>query len=147
MLARFEARWDEDDAQGMTGSWKTLGTIAIAAAIAGWLVVRMLAPATPVGPTDAASETPAAREPAVTDAPMADAPQVAAAPPVAPVEGDLPDLDEAFTIIALALGRDRQIEEEMMPPEMSASSVPSSIPYRRAEDFWQPMFARYEGGR
>lgn len=133
----------------MTGSWKALAAIAVAAAVAGWLIARAV--------TETAPEPAVATDPASTPVAMAAAdPEASGSPrdepgavatPVALDASDLPVLDEAFAAINQALLDDRRVDERVMPSDLGATSVPSSLPYRRGDEFWQPMFARHEGGR
>jgi hypothetical protein len=122
---------------------RTLAAVAAAAAVAGWLVVRLVGESSP----------PAHPGAAASPAPVEDVPVAAAPTPVPGVSpgsspdaatGDLPDLADAFTVLDDALLRDRHAAVNVLPDDFGASSIPSTLPYRRTDEFWQPMFARHE---
>ena len=136
----------------MGQDWKTLGVVVIGAALAGWLVVRMLTggPAAPPAPAETERATTAAPPPAVAPDEAGATPVRRAAPPKpAAVEEPAPaaENDESATIVrdlttlAQALQRDVRIEDRVMPRVNDALDVPGPIEYRRAPDFWQPALA------
>ena len=135
--------------------WKTLGFVVVGAAIAGWLMVRVLGNGSSrraASPTAAVATIPgpqrrqAAIAAADTNTPLPTA--TSAAP--APTRNATPpanDADEAALIehdlglLAQGLQQDQQIEDRVMPRVNDVLDVPGTIGYRRAPDFWESAFA------
>jgi hypothetical protein len=136
----------------MGQDWKTLGAIVIGAALAGWLVVRVLSggAAAPVVPTEAARVATTAPQRTAADVALA---EPTAAPVAAPAVAkpaaveeppSAPDGDEDAAIardlaaLAQALQRDVRIEDRVMPRVNDVLDVPGTTEYRRGPDFWEP---------
>ena len=63
-----------------------------------------------------------------------------------------PDVDAAalendLEEIANVLRRDQTIEVDVIPPPVATVDIPSTLPYRRTVQFWQPAFAAASKGR
>ena len=136
----------------MGQDWKTLGVVVIGAALAGWLMVRVLSggPASPTAPTEterATAPRATAAEVAVNDVAATPARRAAPAQPSAVEAAPADDGDESgaivrdLTTLAQALQRDVRIEDRVMPRVNDALDVPGPIEYRRAPDFWEPALA------
>lgn len=52
---------------------------------------------------------------------------------------DLPGTERDLEELAQALRADQGAEIEIIPPIASGIQFPSSLPYRRATDFWRPV--------
>lgn len=144
----------------MGQDWKTLGAVVIGAALAGWLVVRVLSgnSAMPTAPTETARAPMAAPQRTAAEVAIAEPPTApAAAPEVAKpavVEEPSPaaDGDEGaaierdLTALAQALQRDVRIEDRVMPRVNDILDVPGTTEYRRAPDFWEPALRSGERG-
>ena len=133
--------------------------IQLGAALAGWLMVRVLSGGSgrhDVSPTavapipapvrSAESVTAAEAEPPVAAA-GAPAPARSAAVPAPPVaaEGDVAFIERDLQALADALARDQRLEDRVMPRINDALDVPGVVQYRRAPDFWEPAFASSGG--
>jgi hypothetical protein len=142
----------------MGQDWKTLGAVVIGAALAGWLVVRILtagstsptgsiigARATAPAPEPTAADA-AVGEPEVTPAAVAAVASPAAAEP-APVAGgdESAVIERELTTLAQALQRDVRPEDRIMPRVNDVLDVPGTTEYRRAPDFWEPALSAAEG--
>ena len=140
----------------MGQDWKTLSLVVLGAAMAGWLMVRVLSggsgphevrpPAVALGPAAA----PTAESIAGTEekpAAAVAAPARSAAVPVPPVgaEGDVALIARDLEALAQALARDQRVEDRVMPRINDALDVPGVTEYRRAPDFWEPAFASSGG--
>ncbi len=138
----------------MGQDWKTLGVVVIGAALAGWLVVRMLAggPAPPTAPAEterAMTSAPraTAADVAVNEAAATPASRPAPGKPAVDEEAAAADGDESgaivrdLTTLAQALQRDVRIEDRVMPRVNDGLDVPGPMEYRRAPDFWEPALA------
>ena len=139
----------------MGQDWKTLGAVVIGAALAGWLVVRVLSggSATLTAPTETARATTVAPQRTAAEVAIAEpATAPAAAPEVAkpaPVQEPPPadNGDEGAAIardlaaLAQALQRDVRIEDRVMPRVNDVLDVPGTTEYRRGPDFWEPALA------
>lgn len=135
----------------MGQDWKTLSVVVVAAAIAGWWMVRGLGGKTPepVVPPVAVGSAPAAAETAARLGVAATPTAKPAAPP--PSSADVPAAVDEDTEVALiqrdlallhqALVRDQRIEDRVMPRVNDVVEVPGVVPYRRAPDFWEPALA------
>ncbi len=136
----------------MGQDWKTLSVVLIGAALAGWLMVRVLggggrkaeAPPVAVATIPAPDRTVGAPAPAVAEAPVRSpaVPSVDAPPPPGTDEGMLIERDLA--VLAGALARDQRIEDRVLPRINDVVEVPGITSYRRAPDFWESAF---DGGR
>ena len=141
----------------MGQDWKTLSLVVLGAAVAGWLMVRLLSGGS--GPHDvrpaAVARVPAA---APTAEPLAateeskpaaavPAPARSAAVPAPPVaaEGDVALIARDLEALGQALARDQRLEDRVMPRINDALDVPGVTQYRRAPDFWEPAFASSGG--
>ncbi len=138
----------------MGQDWKTLGLVAVGAAIVGWVLVRLLAgapahrDAIPIAAAPTAARDEAEPAPAPTEEHAA--PRVATArataAPAADDDGELAYITRDLEALAGALAHDQRIEDRLMPRINDALDVPSAIPYRRAPDFWEPAFDGSRGG-
>lgn len=143
----------------MGQDWKTLSLVVLGAAVAGWLMVRVLSGGssghdlspTAVAPAPARSaeavdadeaEPPAAADTAPAPARNATAP---APPPVAAGEGDTAFIERDLQALADALAHDQRLEDRLMPRINDALDVPGVVQYRREPDFWEPAFASSGG--
>ena len=135
--------------------WKTLGFVVVGAAIAGWLMVRVLGNGSSrraASPTAAVATIPGP-QPRQTAIAVADTntpiPTAASAEPVPPMNAPAPsnDADEAALIerelglLAQGLQQDQRIEDRVMPRVNDVLNVPGPTRYRRAPDFWESAFA------
>jgi hypothetical protein len=59
----------------------------------------------------------------------------------APSDVDFDEIDRDLATLTEALQYDQRIESALLPPRSAAVELPSSLPYRRAIQFWQPAFA------
>lgn len=133
----------------MGQDWKTLTVVVLAAAMLGWLVVRMIGGSAGTEPPAPAVATPPPPAPSPAD-------RAAAAPTAAPVAprataaameapaSDAADVDvivRDLEVIAQALVRDQRIEDRVIPRIDDALDVPGVTEYRRAPDFWDPALA------
>ena len=125
--------------------WKTLGLVVVGAAIAGWLMVRVLGNGSSrraASPTAAVATIPgpqrrqAAIAAADTNTPIPSATSAESAPPMdAPALSN--DADEAAIIerelglLAQGLQKDQRIEDRVMPRVNDVLDVPGPTRYRR----------------
>jgi hypothetical protein len=137
----------------MGQDWKTLGLVAVGAAIVGWVLVRLLtgAPAHRDAMPIAAAPT-AARNVESVEAPTEDhaAPRAATArataAPAPDDDGEVAYITRDLETLSSALVRDQRIEDRVMPRINDALDVPGVTSYRRAPDFWEPAFGGPRGG-
>ena len=133
--------------------WKTLGLVVVGAAIAGWLMVRVLGNGSSrraASPTAAVATIPGPQRMqaaiAATDTPI---PTATSAEPAPPMDAPAPsnDADEGALIerelglLAQGLQQDQRIEDRVMPRVNDVLDVPGTTGYRRAPDFWESAFA------
>ena len=138
----------------MGQNWKTLGLVVVGAAIAGWLMVRVLGNGSSrraASPTAAVATIPgpqrrqAAIAAADTNTPI---PSATSAEPAPPMDAPAPsnDADEAALIerelamLAQGLRQDKEIEERVMPRVNGVFDQPNTTGYRRAPNFWESAF-------
>jgi len=141
----------------MGQDWKTLGIVVLGAAVAGWLMVRVLSggsgrhevptAAVPVPVPAQSVESVATAEEEAPPAAAVPAPARSAAAPAPPVaaEGDIAFIERDLDALAQALARDHRLEDRVMPRINDALDVPGVTQYRRAPDFWEPAFASSGG--
>ena len=139
----------------MGQDWKTLSVVLIGAALAGWLMVRVLggggrkaeAPA-----VVAVATVPAPAHTVAAPVPRAEAPARVPAMPSAETlpapggdEGVLIERD--LSALAEGLVRDQRIEDRVMPRINDVVEIPGITSYRRAPDFWESAFDDGQGMR
>jgi hypothetical protein len=66
--------------------------------------------------------------------------------PAAP-DVDFEEIDRDLATLIEALQDDQTIESALLPPRSAAVEIPSTLPYRRPIQFWQPAFAAASKGR
>jgi hypothetical protein len=123
---------------------RLLVAIALGAAVAGWLVVRLLGGDAPdAGRVEVAREThPEVATPGEREA----RPGATAEPPAVGGESE-PEAGEHATIardldaLEWALRRDVGLEDWLIPEDTTVLHLPNVIVYLRAPEFWQPAFA------
>jgi hypothetical protein len=132
----------------MGQNWKTLGLVVVGAAIAGWVMVRVLsgganrrvasptpAIATIAGPQHTAATIAAANmNPSPVPAASATPPTNASAPGTT---DEATFIERDLGLLAQGLLRDRQIEDRVMPLVNDVMNMPRLATYRRALDFWE----------
>ena len=129
--------------------WKTLGLVVVGAAIAGWLMVRVLGNSSS---RRAASPTATIADPQLPQAAIVAADANTPIPTTnsaAPITATAPpnDADEAALIeselmlLAQGLQKDKWIEAIVMPPVDIIFDQPSMTDYRRPADFWESALA------
>lgn len=139
----------------MGQDWKTLSVVLIGAALAGWLMVRVLggggrkaeAPTVAVATVPAPDRTLGATAPAAASSPVRAplVPSVDAPPPAGTDEAALIERD--LGVLAGALVRDQRIEDRVLPRINDVVEVPGITSYRRAPDFWESAFDGGQGMR
>ena len=141
----------------MGQDWKTLSLVVLGAAVAGWLMVRVLSggsgrhdvspTAMPPIPVRSAKSVAASEAEPPAVAVGAPAPARSAAVPAPPeaAEGDVAFIERDLQALAEALARDQRLEDRVMPRINDALDVPGVVQYRRAPDFWEPAFASSGG--
>jgi len=136
----------------MGQDWRTLGLVAAVAAIAGWLVVRLMsgAPArreeTPVAVAPTAVPEVEARATAASQRITGPAPARTMAPPATGDDGgDLAYIIRDLDVLSQALVRDQRIEDRLMPRINDALDVPGPMSYRREPDFWETVLGGSRG--
>ena len=141
----------------MGQNWKTLSAVVLGAALAGWVMVRLLtggAHREPAADAVAVVESPRATRTPRHAAPAERSPTAAPAPSRAPATssagtggGDADDAAIArdLDVLAQALVRDQRIEDRLLPRIDDALDVPGVTAYRRGPDFWEPALAGSEG--
>lgn len=139
----------------MSQDWKTLSAVVIGAALAGWLVMRMVtgAPSGHAPPRDTAGvPAPTAAKPVEPVAEDTEpAAPVAARATAGAVAGrddrgvDVDVIARNLEVLAQALVGDQRVEDRVMPRINEALDVPGVMAYRRAPDFWEPALASSQG--
>jgi hypothetical protein len=139
----------------MGQDWRTLGLVVVVAAIAGWLLVRLIG-----GGTERHDAVPVAAAPVASrdvETGATSAPQHAAAPtgparttapaPAAEDGGDVAYISRDLEVLSGALVRDQRIEDRVMPRINDGLDVPGVMSYRRAPDFWEPALGGSRGAK
>ena len=141
----------------MGQDWKTLSLVVLGAAVAGWLMVRLLSggsgthdvspPAVALAPAPVPTVESVAATEKKGPAAAVPAPARSAAVPAPPVaaEGDVAFIARDLEALGQALARDQRLEDRVMPRINDALDVPGVTQYRRAPDFWEPAFASSGG--
>lgn len=140
----------------MRQDWKTLGIVALGAALAGWLVVRAMNATPPEHPQRTAPPASVPGAAATSVAAVEEAP----VPPIAPAEPaatpaaagtthdaaiDVDAIVRDLEILSQALAQNQRLEDRVLPRINDALDVPGITAYRRAPDFWEPALAGSEG--